>query len=174
MTLLQTPQNLCYISGVNAKKALIGCESPKARGAEPHPARIAAFLYLAPFGGPNGEAQASPVTLRVPRSLTPIRAAAQCESWSAVVHQAQLETIMAQPFSALELAQLHLKHVFKSWESEREQLHALVCAIHDGLEPEPGADCDVYQEWRLSQVALNVLDDASEINALQKMAGVAR
>ena len=83
-----------YHSPVSSKKGLIGCESPKARGAEPHPARFAAFLFLAPFGGPNGRAQALPVTLRVPRSLTPVRAAAQCESWSAVVHLAQLEINM--------------------------------------------------------------------------------
>jgi len=82
-----------------AKKAVAGCESPKARGAEPHPARFAAFLFLATsFGGPNGRAQALPVTLRVPRSLTPVRAAAQCESWSAVVHLARLEINMAQIF----------------------------------------------------------------------------
>lgn len=80
-----------------AKKAVAGCRSPKARGAEPHPARFAAFLFLATsFGGPNGRAQVLPVTLRVPRSPTPVRAAAQCRSWSAVVHLAQLETIMAQ------------------------------------------------------------------------------
>ena len=78
-----------------AKKAVAGCRSPKARGAEPHPARFAAFLFLATsFGGPNGRAQALPVTLRVPRSLTPVRAAAQCRSWSAVVHLAQLEINM--------------------------------------------------------------------------------
>lgn len=73
----------------------IGCESPLARGAEPHPARFAAFLFLVTsYGGQNGEAQASPVTLRVPRSLTPVLAAARCESWSAVVLKAQLEIIM--------------------------------------------------------------------------------
>lgn len=80
-----------------AKKAVAGCGSPKARGAKPHPARFAAFLFQATsFGGPNGRAQALPVTLRVPRSSTPVRAAAQCGSWSAVVHLAQLETTMAQ------------------------------------------------------------------------------
>jgi hypothetical protein len=94
--LFDSKESVCYSSGVSAKKALIGCESPMARGAEPHPARFAAFLFRPRLGGPNGEAQASPATLRVPRSLTPVRAAAQCESWSAVVHQAQLETIMAQ------------------------------------------------------------------------------
>lgn len=92
---LQMP--LGYTPPVTSKKGVIGCESPLARGAKPHPAWFAAFLFLAPsFGGPDGEAQASPVTLRVPRSLTPVRAAAQCESWSAVVHQAQLEINMAQ------------------------------------------------------------------------------
>jgi len=86
-----------YTGTVTSKKGVIGCESPLARGAEPHPARFAAFSVLATsFGGPDGEAHASPVTLRVPRSLTPIRAAAQCESWSAVVHQAQLEINMAK------------------------------------------------------------------------------
>lgn len=73
----------CYIH-VTSKE--VGCESPMARGAEPHTARVAAFLFLASkFGGLNGEAQASPVTLRVPRSLTPIQAASRCESWVAVV-----------------------------------------------------------------------------------------
>lgn len=83
------------------EKAAHGCGSPLARGAEPHPAWFAAFLFLSPFyGGSNGEAQASPVTLRVPRSSTPIRAAALCGSGSAVVHQAQLEhLLMAQHFS---------------------------------------------------------------------------
>lgn len=77
------------------KNVATGCESPMARGAKPHPARSAAFSFLATsFGGLDGEAQASPVTLRVPRSLTPIQAAARCESWSAVVHQAQLEPSM--------------------------------------------------------------------------------
>lgn len=71
-----------------------GCESPMARGAKPHPARFAAFLFQHRLGGSNGRARALPVTLRVPRPLTPVRAAAQCESWSAVVHQAQLEINM--------------------------------------------------------------------------------
>jgi hypothetical protein len=84
-----------YTTTVSAKKALIGCRSPLARGAEPHPARFAAFLFRCCFGGPNGRAQALPVTLRVPRSPTPVRAAAQCRSWSAVVHPARLETNMA-------------------------------------------------------------------------------
>lgn len=79
-----------------AKKAVAGCESPKARGAEPHPARFAAFLFQNRLGGSNGRARALPVTLRVPRSLTPVRAAAQCESWSAVVHLARLEINMTQ------------------------------------------------------------------------------
>jgi hypothetical protein len=87
----------CYTPAVSSNKGLIGCESPMARGAKPHPARFAAFLFQALFGGPDGRAQALPVTLRVPRSLTPVRAAAQCESWSAVVHQAQLEINMKQP-----------------------------------------------------------------------------
>ena len=82
-----------YTAGLGPKK-LTGCESPKARGAKPHPARFAAFLFQARLGGSNGRAQVLPVTLRVPRSLTPVRAAAQCESWSAVVHQAQLEINM--------------------------------------------------------------------------------
>jgi hypothetical protein len=87
--------NPVYTAPVTSKKGVIGCESPKARGAEPHPARFAAFLFqVTSFGGPNGRAQALPVTLRVPRSLTPVRAAAQCESWSVVVHQAQLEINM--------------------------------------------------------------------------------
>ena len=82
-----------YTACVGRKK-LTGCESPKARGAKPHPARFAAFLFQARLGGSNGRAQVLPVTLRVPRSLTPVRAAAQCESWSAVVHQAQLDINM--------------------------------------------------------------------------------
>lgn len=78
---------------------MAGCGSPKARGAEPHPARFAAFLFqVTSFGGPDGRAQALPVTLRVPRSSTPVRAAAQCGSWSAVVHLARLEINMAQIF----------------------------------------------------------------------------
>lgn len=86
-----------YTSTVTSKKGVIGCGSPKARGAEPHPARFSAFLFQATsYGGPNGRAQALPVTLRVPRSSTPVRAAAQCGSWSAVVHQAQLEINMTQ------------------------------------------------------------------------------
>ena len=89
--LVPTALFMVHNLAVSAKKALIGCGSPKARGAKPHPARFAAFLFLARLGGPNGRAQALPVTLRVPRSSTPVRAAAQCGSWSAVVHLAQLE-----------------------------------------------------------------------------------
>lgn len=73
----------------------VGCESPLARGISRNPARYAAFSISAPsFGGSDGMASAMPVTLRVPRSLTPIRAAAPCESGTAVVHQAQLEQLM--------------------------------------------------------------------------------
>lgn len=95
-----TPSSpLGYTPAVSSKKGLIGCRSPLARGAKPHPARYAAFHFLATsYGGPDGEAQASPVTLRVPRSPTPVRAAAQCRSWSAVVHKARLEINMAQIF----------------------------------------------------------------------------
>lgn len=65
-----------------------GCGSPMARGAKPLPARYAAFSILSTsYGGSNGRAQALPVTLRVPRSSTPVRAAARCGSWSAVVPQ---------------------------------------------------------------------------------------
>jgi len=82
-------------SPVSSKIGLIGCGSPKARGAEPHPARFAAFSVLSTsFGGSNGRAQVLPVTLRVPRSSTPVRAAARCGSWSAVVHMARLEINM--------------------------------------------------------------------------------
>lgn len=105
-----TPQNLrAYNRAKSSPSREAGCESPKARGAEPQPARYAAFLFLNRLGGSNGEAQASPVTLRVPRSLTPVRAAAQCESWSAVVHQAQLEinlTINTSGVSALPTSDL--------------------------------------------------------------------
>jgi hypothetical protein len=85
-----------YTHAVSSTIGLIGCESPLARGAEPHPARFAAFLFQAPLGGPNGRARALPATLRVPRSSTPVRAAAQCGSWSAVVHQARLEINMTR------------------------------------------------------------------------------
>ncbi|MBC7680751.1 MAG: HNH endonuclease [Ferruginibacter sp.] len=58
-------------------------------------ARYAAFSIPATsFGGSDGMAPAMSVTLRVPRPLTPIRAAAPCESGTAVVHQAQLELFM--------------------------------------------------------------------------------
>lgn len=89
--MMQVAVSVAYNSAA-LEKAALGCGSPMARGAEPHPARFAAFLFLSSFyGGSNGEAQASPVTLRVPRSSTPVRAAALCGSGSAVVHQAQLE-----------------------------------------------------------------------------------
>lgn len=79
-----------------AKKAVAGCASPKARGQEPqHRTGMRLFCSRPSFGGPNGRALALPVTLRVPRSCTPVRAAAQCASWSAVVHLAQLETNMS-------------------------------------------------------------------------------
>ena len=69
-----------------------GCGSPKARGAKPHTEKFAAFSIPATsFGGSDGMAKAMPVTLRVPRSSTPIRAAALRGSGTAVVHQAQPE-----------------------------------------------------------------------------------
>jgi len=89
---MHTKQNMSYISRVSKET---GCESPKARGAEPHPARFAAFLFPNRFGGQDGRASALSVTLRVPRPLTPILAAAQCESCSAVVLKAQLEQLHA-------------------------------------------------------------------------------
>ena len=73
-----------------------GCGSPRARGAKPHTEKFAAFSIPATsFGGSDGMAKAMPVTLRVPRSSTPIRAAAPCGSGTAVVHQAQLEHSMS-------------------------------------------------------------------------------
>lgn len=98
-----------------------------ARGAEPHPARFAAFLFLNRFGGSDGRAQALPVTLRVPRSPTPIRAAAQCRSWSAVVHQARLEINMTHTASAHDLgARIIIKPLQSSaqWIGTRAQLEA--------------------------------------------------
>lgn len=73
----------------------VGCESPLARGMSRNTARHAAFSISATnFGGSDGMASAMSVTLRVPRPLTPIRAAAPCESGTAVVNQAQLEQLM--------------------------------------------------------------------------------
>lgn len=84
------------VKSVHRKTIAIGCESPLARGKSRNTARYAAFSILATnFGGSNGRAQVLPVTLRVPRSLTLIRAAAPCESGSAVVHQAQLGSSMS-------------------------------------------------------------------------------
>lgn len=94
------PQNRRYCAGnmvkyTHCKTTAVGCESPLARGISRNTARYAAFSIPATsFGGSDGMAKAMPVTLRVPRSLTPIRAAAPCESGSAVVHQAQLEQSM--------------------------------------------------------------------------------
>lgn len=74
----------------------VGCESPLARGMSRNTARSAAFSIPATsFGGSDGMAQAMPATPRVPRSLTPIRAAAPCESGTAVVYQAQLGLSMS-------------------------------------------------------------------------------
>ena len=107
-----------------AKKAVAGCGSPKARGAEPHPARFAAFLFQATsYGGPNGRAQALPVTLRVPRSSTPVRAAAQCGSWSAVVHLARLEINMEHSTTAHEL-RIRFHDHRAVWLGTRIQLEA--------------------------------------------------
>ena len=115
-----------------AKKAVAGCGSPKARGAEPHPARFAAFLFQATsYGGPNGRAQALPVTLRVPRSSTPVRAAAQCGSWSAVVHLARLEINLEQSTSAHDL-RIRFTGNKAVWIGARYQLE------EEGFAPPPG------------------------------------
>lgn len=85
------------VKSMHRNTLAVGCESPLARGISRNTARYAAFLIQATsFGGSNGMAYAMPVTLRVPRSLTPVRAAAPCESGSAVVHQAQLGISMEQ------------------------------------------------------------------------------
>lgn len=76
------------------KTIAVGCESPLARGISCNTARDAAFSIPATsYGGSDGMASAMPVTLRAPRPLTPIRAAAPCESGSAIVHKAQLEEL---------------------------------------------------------------------------------
>jgi hypothetical protein len=86
--------------GQSLPHVVAGCESPKARGQEPQIRTGMRLFCLRPsFGGSNGRAQALPATLRVPRSLTPVRAAAQCESWSAVVHLARLEINLANTAS---------------------------------------------------------------------------
>lgn len=85
-------RSVCVIVPAPHEKGEVGCGSPKERGKKPqHRTGLRLFYSCPSFGGPNGEAQASPVTLRVPRSSTPVRAAAQCGSWSAVVHQERLE-----------------------------------------------------------------------------------
>ena len=79
------------VKSMHRNTLAIGCESPLARGRSRNTARNAAFSIPTPsFGGSDGMAQAMPATPRVPRSLTPIRAAAPCESGTAVVYQAQL------------------------------------------------------------------------------------
>ena len=84
--------SVCGTIPVLREKGAVGFGSPKERGKKPqHRTGLRLFCSYPSFGGPNGEAQASPVTLRVPRSSTPVRAAAQCGSWSAVVHQERLE-----------------------------------------------------------------------------------
>lgn len=84
--------SVCGTIPVLREKDGVGFGSPKERGKKPqHRTGLRLFCSCPSFGGPNGEAQASPVTLRVPRSSTPVRAAAQCGSWSAVVHQERLE-----------------------------------------------------------------------------------
>ena len=119
MTILLTSPDFKYHSatphpsrwGQSLQNTVAGCGSPTARGAKPHSARYAAFSILSTsYGGSNGRAQALPVTLRVPRSSTPVRAAAQCGSWSAVVHLAQLETNMIGSTTPRASAQI-LTHV---------------------------------------------------------------
>lgn len=97
MTRLHTRRALRYTAAVAPKKGVIGCESPKMLAAQSRNRTTCGFFVLAPvFGGPNGRAQARRLMAPpVSRSLTPVRAAAQCESWSAVVHLTQLELTMA-------------------------------------------------------------------------------
>lgn len=81
-----------YTTPVTSKKGVIGCESPKHGGTKPHPARFAALSLVAPvLAARMGGRKPCRLGLRRARSLTPVRAAALCESESAVVHQAQLE-----------------------------------------------------------------------------------
>jgi hypothetical protein len=138
-----------YIRAVTSKKGVMGCGSPQARGAEPHPARFAAFLFLDCFGGPNGRARALPVTLRVPRSSTPVRTAAQCGSCAVVVYLAQLEQqrMKKQPKA--------VQAIYDTLSTEQQRRAFAVVDAVDHLDSQLGAlravECLVINEKLVSE-----------------------
>lgn len=88
------PSQSCV--GHSLQKTEGGCGSLLHGGDKPHPARFAAFSFVAPvMAARMGGRKPCRFGLRRARSSTPVRAAAQCGSWSAVVLKAQLEAIMA-------------------------------------------------------------------------------
>ncbi len=86
-----------YNARVTSKKGVMGCESLMYGGELSRSlVSLAAFSFRAPvMAARMGGRKPCRFGLRRARSLTPSWAAARCESWSAVVHQARLEAIMA-------------------------------------------------------------------------------
>jgi len=62
--------------------------------------------------------------------------------------------------------------IFERWNEERDQFLALATALMIVLEPDnpkDPQDNDNITAWRLSQVLVDLLSDAREIDAIQKM-----
>ena len=76
MDTYELSKQLCYIHSVNAKKALMDVEVQRHAAQSRNPQGMRLFYLCPSFGGSSREAQASPVTHRVSRSSTPVRAAA--------------------------------------------------------------------------------------------------
>lgn len=61
--------------------------------------------------------------------------------------------------------------ILSAWETEREQLASLIDAVASGLEHQASTDFLHYREWRLAQVAQDIAEDASALEAYRTLVG---
>jgi hypothetical protein len=87
--------------------------------------------------------------------------------------QAQRDADIEAAIDGLEAGfQAKLNMAFDAWNSEREQVFAIVSAIECKLRDEPGRDSPEHNAWRLAEVVVDMLGCARDFNAMKAIAGV--
>ena len=87
--------------------------------------------------------------------------------------QAQRDADIEAAIDGLEtLFKAKLKLTFDTWNSEREQVFAIVSAIEQQIRGEPDKDSPDFNAWKLAEVAIDMLGCTRDFNAMKDIAGV--
>lgn len=87
--------------------------------------------------------------------------------------QAQRDADIEAAIDGIETAhQAALKAAFDAWNSEREQVFAIVSAIERQLRAGPDEDSPEYNAWKLAEVARDMLGCTRDFETMKRIAGV--